>query len=220
MSSACDVCPEYFRRFSACPTVPLSDFSERPWEFLVSLEMAIVSSNQMWDFIIILALFGTMRNRLFFLITYLVPTLLTSQVFKPFFRDPRPILSCISGYGMPSGHSTAAGVIFAATIVLYSRGWIRSFWFAVFYCALMVNEAFSRIYLHYHTEHQVIYGFSWGVIAAFLIFSVLPISPAPERTRSGFSLPSGFYSQNSQYVKIEFQPIQTMPYNPKNSIMV
>ena len=176
MSSACDVCPEFFRRFSACPTVPLSEFLSRPLELLVSLEMALVSSNQAWDFLLILFIAGSFRNRINFTISYLVPTLLTSQVFKPFFRDPRPVLSCIYGYGMPSGHSTAAGAIFSAVIVMYARGRIRNGWFALFYCLLMINVGYSRIYLHYHTKAQVLYGFTWGMVTAFFILAAFPIT--------------------------------------------
>ena len=177
MSSAWDVCPHYFKMFSACPTVPFSDFEERPGEFITSLWMALVSSNQVWDLILVIILAGSLKNRINFLIAYLTPVIITSQILKPFFKGPRPPLSCIHAYGMPSGHSTAAGAIFIALIVLYQNRRIKSFNFTVIYAALMVNEAYSRIYLHYHTVHQVIYGFAFGFTSALILFHFFPITP-------------------------------------------
>ena len=177
MSTACDTCPAYFHRWSACPTVPFSDFSERPLEFLISLWMANSSAFQLYDFLIVLFLLGTKLNRFHFVISFATSTLLVNGVFKEYFNQPRPALSCIHGPGMPSGHSTAAGAIFTTIIILYSKGWIKNQRFVVLYCLFLMNEAYSRMYLHYHTEGQVIAGFLWGSLSTVLFLGFLTITP-------------------------------------------
>lgn len=205
MSSACNVCPYYFKQFSACPTVPFSDFEERPIEYLVSLEMAIVSSNQIWDLLFTLLLCGSFKNRIHFAIAYLIPVGLTSKVFKPFFKGPRPILSCIHTYGMPSGHATAAGVIFAASLILYAKGQIRHLGITIFMCLLVVNEAFSRIYLHYHTEQQVAYGFTWGLTCSLFLMTIFQITP-PKSAEEKLLRGKSFIYQNLLHPLNELLP--------------
>ena len=77
---------------------------------------------------------------------------------------------------MPSGHATAAGVIFITSILFYAKKRITYLWFSVFYCVLMLNECYSRIYLHYHTKEQVMYGFMWGTTSSLILFSIFRIS--------------------------------------------
>mmetsp|Transcript_868 Transcript_868/g.742 ORF Transcript_868/g.742 Transcript_868/m.742 type:complete len:113 (+) Transcript_868:84-422(+) len=84
---------------------------------------------------------------------------------------------------MPSGHSTAAGVIFSAIIVLFLNKRVRSLPFTFLYAALMVNEAYSRIYLNYHSLEQVIAGFSLGVLGGAILLHLFPISPPVSKQR-------------------------------------
>mmetsp|Transcript_34772 Transcript_34772/g.34432 ORF Transcript_34772/g.34432 Transcript_34772/m.34432 type:complete len:186 (-) Transcript_34772:44-601(-) len=151
--------------------------SERPAEFMISLFMAVLSSTQVFDIILMVYLARTKSNRIHVLIAYLTPVIITSQILKPYFQDPRPALSCIHGYGMPSGHSTAAGAVFVTAITLYLQKVISSFDLALLYGIMMPVQAYSRIYLHYHSEAQVLSGFSLGATVAMGLYLIFPLLP-------------------------------------------
>mmetsp|Transcript_1559 Transcript_1559/g.1525 ORF Transcript_1559/g.1525 Transcript_1559/m.1525 type:complete len:144 (-) Transcript_1559:321-752(-) len=140
----------------SCPTVSFGDAQERPEEFLISLLMAVLSSIQILDFLLMLCLSGTKRNVFRFLIIYLIPVLIASNILKPLLKGPRPELSCTDKYGMPSGHSTAAGIIFITVMIFYRQKILASVKIPLLYGIMMPMQAYSRIYLHYHTVEQVI----------------------------------------------------------------
>ena len=207
MSSAWDVWPPYFAATASCPTVPFSDFESRPIEFMTSFEMALASANLRYDLLIMLILVGTWKNRFHMLIIYLIPLILTEVILKPIIQQPRPPLAWIDTYGMPSGHATSAGVIFVTIIILHSIGRIRSQWFAVFYSLFMINQAYSRIYLHYHTIAQVLTGFTIGTTLGLLLHHLLPISSKKAKRKAKAVSSPIYFEQEKMEVMGSYEPL-------------
>ena len=155
---------------------------DKPAEFLISLWMAIVSANQVYDFIFILYCHRkNISNLIKFITFYTTSILFLTLVLKPYFKGPRPDEACIHSNGMPSGHSAAAGMNFMFAILLFRKGWMQNKNLCVAFCFLMVNEAYSRIYLYYHTVEQVICGFSFGVICIYLLDYIMPLEQVKTR---------------------------------------
>jgi membrane-associated phospholipid phosphatase len=85
---------------------------------------------------------------------------------RPFELDPAVKLHDATGYGLPSGHSQSAVVVWG-TIASYARKW----WAWAVAIALMVAIGFSRIYLGVHFPTDVLAGWTIGVIllAAYIL---------------------------------------------------
>jgi membrane-associated phospholipid phosphatase len=80
---------------------------------------------------------------------------------RPFDLDPTVKLHEAEGYGLPSGHSQAAVVVWSTIAAGFRRTWL---W--VVAILLMVLIGFSRIYLGVHFPTDVLGG--WAVGAVFL----------------------------------------------------
>ena len=98
-------------------------------------------------------------------------TFLNELIVKNIIAQPRPEDSCSTTYGMPSGHSLFSGALFAYTWLLhhFCNGEFsgRS---VFFYGVMAVLIPTSRVYLHYHTQAQVVAGSLVGVLCAVLFF--------------------------------------------------
>ena len=172
---ACKIWWQYFKMFAAWPTVTSSEFWDKPFEFLFSFFMAIVSSNQVNDVLVLLYFHRkNCMNLAKFALIFIITTLFNALFLKPLFHQPRPDLGWIHSNGMPSGHSAASGINFWVAILLYRKGWILSKRICVIFWFLMMCVGYSRIYLYYHTTAQVIFGFTYGVIFTYLIHYFIP----------------------------------------------
>jgi hypothetical protein len=80
---------------------------------------------------------------------------------RPFDLDPAVKLHEVEGYGLPSGHSQAAVVVWGTIAAGFRRTWL---WIVAI--LLMVLIGFSRIYLGVHFPTDVLGG--WAVGAVFL----------------------------------------------------
>mmetsp|Transcript_13517 Transcript_13517/g.15161 ORF Transcript_13517/g.15161 Transcript_13517/m.15161 type:complete len:170 (+) Transcript_13517:125-634(+) len=157
--------------------------------------MAFASANLIYDGIIMLILVGSWRNRIHMLFIYLVPTMLNELILKNIFQQPRPSLACVTSFGMPSGHATSAGVVFVTIFTLHTIGRVKSIKFTIFYCLLMILQAYSRIYLHYHTQEQVLAGFTLGVSLGMILITLLPLSPVELKKKSNY-IPEDYEAEN------------------------
>jgi membrane-associated phospholipid phosphatase len=81
---------------------------------------------------------------------------------RPFDLDPTVKLHEAEGYGLPSGHSQAAVVVWGTIAAGFRRTWL---WIVAI--LLMVLIGFSRIYLGVHFPTDVLGG--WAVGAVFLM---------------------------------------------------
>jgi len=84
---------------------------------------------------------------------------------RPFELDPTVRLHDASGYGLPSGHSQSAVVVWGTIAAGFRKTWL---W--VIAIALMLLIGFSRIYLGVHFPTDVLGGWTVGAIflAAYL----------------------------------------------------
>jgi membrane-associated phospholipid phosphatase len=80
---------------------------------------------------------------------------------RPFELDPTVKLHEVGGYGLPSGHSQAAVVVWGTIAAGFRRIWL---WIVAI--VLMVLIGFSRVYLGVHFPTDVLGG--WTVGAVFL----------------------------------------------------
>ena len=178
MSSSCNTCNAYFSAFDSWPTVPFSDFDTRPAEFIISLQMAIVSTIPFLLITAFLILYLITRRIKFgsLVLASIVAAFLTELVLKPIFRDPRPPLACITSYGMPSGHATLSGVFIAWAVMAYSHSLLKDINSAILLWLFALNNAYSRIYLNYHTRNQVLAGLFVGIVVSSTIFAFLPLT--------------------------------------------
>lgn len=80
---------------------------------------------------------------------------------RPFELDPTVKLHDAGGYGLPSGHSQSAVVVWGTIATEFRKTWLR-----VVAILLMVLIGFSRIYLGVHFPTDVLGG--WAVGAIFL----------------------------------------------------
>lgn len=165
MSSSCDTCPHFFATWDACPTVPWTDFEQKPVEYLVSMEMAITSTMPFMLFFLFTFyfLFTWRKKYLALLLGLAIAGGINELIFKPYFKQPRPPLACSTSYGMPSGHSVMSGVYLVWAIYCFAFRFNKCFHFTVALCIFAINNAYSRIYLHYHTVQQVEWGLIWGI---------------------------------------------------------
>jgi membrane-associated phospholipid phosphatase len=89
---------------------------------------------------------------------------------KDVFRHPRPFdldttvkLHEVGGYGLPSGHSQSAVVVWGTVAVEFRKRWL---WIVA--VALMVLIGFSRIYLGVHFPTDVLAGWTVGAVVLAL----------------------------------------------------
>ena len=185
MSSAWDTWPTFFNFFDSCPTVQFSQLDDNPAEFFVSMIMAITGTLPFVTIIILglLMLFTCKRRYETLLIVLIVPSVITEMILKPYFHQARPPLACITSYGMPSGHATLSGVFICWALFAYHNKIITNFDHIIVIWLLSINNAFSRIYLNYHTKEQVVAGFIWGFISCALILMLMPIQKQQEVKR-------------------------------------
>ena len=103
-----------------------------------------------------------------FLVTFML-----NGMFKHAFREPRPfwIEDAIAidtreeGYGLPSGHT-----MFATVIYFFIAGWIRKTWVWVGAAILVFLIGLSRIYVGAHFIQDVIVGFFLSVLLLLSYF--------------------------------------------------
>ena len=124
---------------------------------------------------------GARLGALFLLSTYL------NFGLKDLFRQPRPFeleasvkLTDAEGYGLPSGHSQSAVVVWGSI-----AAWARKNWFWIVAIGLMVLIGFSRIHLGVHFPTDVLAG--W-VIGAILLGPCLTVQSRVERLLGKLSL--------------------------------
>lgn len=78
---------------------------------------------------------------------------------RPFWLDPDVGLAEAGGYGVPSGHTQTATVVY-----LYVAGWFRRAWVWVLALAMIFLMALSRVYLGVHALLDVAAGFLIGLL--------------------------------------------------------
>lgn len=94
-------------------------------------------------------------------------TVLLNTIFKQAFRGPRPFWIDPEiglddrelGYGIPSGHTQNATVIY-----FFLAAWISRYWMWAFAVIIVFLMALSRIYLGAHFIHDTIFGFLLGAV--------------------------------------------------------
>lgn len=96
--------------------------------------------------------------------------------FKDVFAHPRPFeldvtvqLHDASGYGLPSGHSQSAVVVWGTIAAQFRKRWL---WIVAI--LLMALIGFSRIYLGVHFPTDVLGGWAVGAIFLFIFFALEP----------------------------------------------
>lgn len=106
---------------------------------------------------------------------FLLSTYLNTQV-KSLFAHPRPFdldptvkLHDASGYGLPSGHSQSAVVVWGSIAAGFRKTWL---WVAAI--LLMVLIGFSRIYLGVHFPTDVFGGWALGTIFLAVYLALQP----------------------------------------------
>jgi len=118
---------------------------------------------------------------LFLLSTYLNTDLKDlCQQPRPFDLDPSVQLSSAEGYGLPSGHSQTAIVVWGTI-----AAWARQTWFWVAAIALIALIGFSRIYLGVHFPTDVLTGWTIGAV---LLYIYLLVQPGVEKMLAELSL--------------------------------
>ena len=100
-------------------------------------------------------------------------------VFKDLFAQPRPPdldptvrLGNATGYGLPSGHSQSAVVVWGYLAAILRKAWV---WVTA--VALMVLIGFSRVYLGVHFPTDVLGGWALGAV---LLMAYLALEPRVE----------------------------------------
>jgi membrane-associated phospholipid phosphatase len=88
---------------------------------------------------------------------------------RPFDLDPEVRLHEAEGYGLPSGHSQSAVVVWGV-VALYVRRW----WFWVIAILLMALIGFSRIYLGVHFPTDVLGGWALGAVLLVCYMLLVP----------------------------------------------
>jgi undecaprenyl-diphosphatase len=103
-----------------------------------------------------------------------------TYVLKHLFKIPRPenMLVLEEGYRFPSGHATAAGVVFALSIYFANKYWSQKHnkmkrW-AVYTLATiwLAISMYGRLYLQVHLPIDVICGAIVGVVSTILMIHV------------------------------------------------
>ena len=135
------------------------------------------------------------------LIPIYIASYISENILKPYFQQPRPPLSCIDSYGMPSTHATLSGVYIIWVIYCYAKGLDVSVEWTIFLSIFAVNNAYSRIYLNYHTEEQVIYGFIWGASFTLLYLLCFPIKSDESEEKRSNDMNLSAYSESSRLVE-------------------
>jgi len=104
------------------------------------------------------------RLALAFLLSTYVNTGLKDLVAhpRPFDLDPSVRLADASGYGLPSGHSQSAVVVWGTIAAGFRKAWL---WVVAALLVLLIG--FSRIYLGVHFPTDVFSG--WAIGALFLV---------------------------------------------------
>lgn len=82
---------------------------------------------------------------------------------RPFDLDPTVKLTEAEGYGLPSGHSQSAVVVWGTMALQFRKRWL---WIAAI--LLMVLIGFSRIYLGVHFPTDVLAGWAVGAVVLAL----------------------------------------------------
>jgi membrane-associated phospholipid phosphatase len=88
---------------------------------------------------------------------------------RPFELDPTVKLHEASGFGLPSGHSQSAVVVWGTIATEFRKSWLR-----VIAVLLMVLIGFSRIYLGVHFPTDVLGGWTVGAIVLVLYLVLGP----------------------------------------------
>jgi membrane-associated phospholipid phosphatase len=88
---------------------------------------------------------------------------------RPFDLDPTVKLHEVEGYGLPSGHSQSAVVVWGTMALQFRRRWL---WIVAI--VLMVLIGFSRIYLGVHFPTDVLAGWAVGAIVLALYLALGP----------------------------------------------
>jgi membrane-associated phospholipid phosphatase len=88
---------------------------------------------------------------------------------RPFDLDPTVKLHEIEGYGLPSGHSQFAVVVWGTIALEFRKRWL---W--IVSIALMLLIGFSRIYLGVHFPTDVLAGWAVGAVVLALYLALGP----------------------------------------------
>ena len=176
VSDVCKDCNALFKFLDAWPSVMPKEFPNKPFQYILSLELAIVNSLPLLIAIGFVITFLIFRKKIYFLwIASIIVALLSNELmFKPMFHQKRPEGSCSNSYGMPSGHSCFSGIFITwALFTYYKKHWTSRVltWLLVLFG---MNNMYGRLYLHYHSLLQILIGFIWGylcTITILLLFS-------------------------------------------------
>jgi len=99
---------------------------------------------------------------------------------RPFFLDPSVKLSEADGSGMPSGHAQTSVMVWGVLAWQVGKKW---FWGIAI--AFMLLIGFSRIFLGVHFPHQVLAGWTVGIV---ILAAYLLLDPRVEHWLAGLQL--------------------------------
>ena len=127
-----------------------------PW---LTILLAIVDHRVYWLFILLMTIFVVS---------------LTELILKPWFAQPRPE-TCAhqNSFGMPSGHSLCAGLLFASLTLgwragrVFGNSWM---WGWVLLPVLYVPVPWARWKNGDHTWQQSLAGFILGLVLGFIFY--------------------------------------------------
>ncbi len=99
-------------------------------------------------------------------------TVTSNDMLKHFFRSPRTFwldkqvaLIDESGYGIPSGHTQ-----FATVLYFFLAAWLKRGWVWILAILIVILMGLSRIYLGVHFVHDVVIGFLVGIVILLAYF--------------------------------------------------
>jgi len=172
----CDSCTDPFKMMAACPDPAIL---HGPDLFQAILEYIWAYASLLPLFINIgqgVYLLGWRSSRTIFMaIAMVLHGWVNTHILKKAFAESRPADSCAPGYGLPSGHSGFA-IGLAAWLILemvllhdkvpFKRGKGYKL-MTILYLMVAPLIAISRVFLHYHSMKQIV----WGAVTGIVMYS-------------------------------------------------
>jgi membrane-associated phospholipid phosphatase len=161
MEIDCSVpCPIYLKMLNSCPSKKISLFNSE-WENLFELVMVALSISPYaisFLFLVGTTYYKTTRGVVIFVMIFAQNLII--EFLKGSLRDPRPNFKCNQQFGNPSNHATFYTSLMAWVIMEHLM-LEKKFRFSNWMIKILLFVAYpfilySRIYLNYHSQEQVI----------------------------------------------------------------
>ena len=173
----CSSCSGLFRMMASCPDPAklnsedtLQSILEYTWAFASVLPLFINVGQALY-------FLGWRSSRTIFMILAMVlHGMINEKGLKRWLAERRPDLSCAGGYGLPSGHSGFAMGLAAwlvlEMVLLHDRvPFKKGFGYKLMTFSYLIMAPLipiSRVFLHYHSVKQII----WGSVVGIVLYSV------------------------------------------------